>query len=367
MAIHLLRIPLFYKILLANVGLLVLGAGSGMVLVRYITAETSTSTAYVLSGVVALAVLTVASTIHAYVIRAALSPVRTLEDAARRVEAGDPSARAEESLLADEEMARIVRVFNAMLDVLGAARRQERARAARTLKAQEMERLRTSRELYDDLAQTLAGVLLRLRVITAGPGATDAEGLHGPLEEVRTEVVDALERAQNVARRLHPPELDDLGLRAAVEAYARAVEAASELPVDVLVEGPLPALGPEVRLAVFRIVQEALQNSVQHAHAAHASVRLANEADQLHVDVVDDGCGFDVAEAFTDRDGLGLSSMLDRAAHRGGGLTVESRPGHGTRVRLTIPLPTDRPGQPETPGGSVLLRRNIPHAARSPF
>ena len=205
MAIHLLRIPLFYKILLANVGLLVLGAGSGMVLVRYITAETSTSTAYVLSGVVALAVLTVASTIHAYVIRAALSPVRTLEDAARRVEAGDPSARAEESLLADEEMARIVRVFNAMLDVLGAARRQERARAARTLKAQEMERLRTSRELYDDLAQTLAGVLLRLRVITAGPGATDAEGLHGPLEEVRTEVVDALERAQNVARRLHPP------------------------------------------------------------------------------------------------------------------------------------------------------------------
>ena len=154
-----------------------------MVLVRYITAETSTSTAYVLSGVVALAVLTVASTIHAYVIRAALSPVRTLEDAARRVEAGDPSARAEESLLADEEM----------------------ARAARTLKAQEMERLRTSRELYDDLAQTLAGVLLRLRVITAGPGATDAEGLHGPLEEVRTEVVDALERAQNVARRLHPP------------------------------------------------------------------------------------------------------------------------------------------------------------------
>ncbi len=342
-AIRLLRVPLFYKILLANAGLLVIGAGSGMVLVRYITAEISASTAFLVSGIVALAVLTVVSTIHAYLIRAALSPVRTLEQAARRVEAGDPSARAEESLLADEEMARIVRVFNAMLDTLAALRRQERARSARTLKAQEMERLRTSRELYDHLAQTLAGVLLKLRVITTGPGSGDAEGPDSPLEEVRTEVLDALERARHVARRLHPPELDDLGLEAAVEAYARTVEETSNLSVGVTVDGPLPVLGAEERLAVFRIVQEALRNSAQHAHATSATVHLATTGDQLRVEIVDDGRGFDAAEAFAHRDGLGLSSMLDRAAHREGSLTVESRPGKGAKVRLTIPLARSNP------------------------
>jgi signal transduction histidine kinase len=187
------------------------------------------------------------------------------------------------------------------------------------------------------LAQTLAGVLLRLRVITTGHGS---EGTHDldSLEEVRTEVLDALERARHVARRLHPPELDDLGLEAAVEAYARTVEESAGLTVGVTVDGTLPTLGADVRLAVFRIVQEALQNSAQHAQATRAVVNLSTIGDQLRVEIVDDGRGFDAAEAFADREGLGLSSMLDRAAHRGGSLTVESRPGEGARVCLTVPL-----------------------------
>ena len=337
-AVRLLRVPLFFKILLANVGLLLLGAALGMVLVRYVSPEISASRAFLISGLVAFAVLTVGSMVHAYVISAALYPLRTLEEAARRVEAGDPSARAEESLLADEDMARVVRVFNTMLDTLGALRRQEKARSARAIKAQEMERLRTSRELYDHLAQTLAGVLVRLRVITTGPESADSAGLDNPLEEVRTEVLDALERARHVARRLHPPELDDLGLEAAVGAYARTVEETGALTVGVTVDSPLPALGAEVRLAVFRIVQETLQNSAQHAHATRASVHLTTTDDQLRVEIVDDGRGFDAAEAFAAREGLGLSSMLDRAAHREGSLTVESRPGEGAKVCLTLPL-----------------------------
>ena len=84
-AVRLLRVPLFYKILLANVGLLLLGAALGMVLVRYVSPEISASRAFLISGLVAFAVLTVGSMVHAYVISAALYPLRTLEEAARRV------------------------------------------------------------------------------------------------------------------------------------------------------------------------------------------------------------------------------------------------------------------------------------------
>ena len=345
LAIHVLRVPLFYKILLANVGLLVLGAGSGILLVRYISPAVSVSTAFLISGLVAFAVLAIGSIAHAYLIRVALSPLSTLEEAARRVEAGDPSARAEESLLADEGMSRLVRVFNAMLDTLGSLRRQERAQSARTLKAEELERLRTSHELYDHLAQTLAGVLLRLRVITTGHPA-DVDDT--PLEEVRAEVLAALERARHVARRLHPPELDDLGLEAALEAYARTVEETSNLTVSVDVNRPLPALGADVCLAAFRIVQEALQNCAQHSGATQARVNLSTVDDELTVEIVDDGRGFDATEAIADRDGLGLSSMLDRAAHRGGSLTVHSRPGAGTRVCLSVPIAREGPRPPNS-------------------
>jgi two-component system sensor histidine kinase UhpB len=350
MAIKLLRFPLFYKILLANLGILVLGAGSGILLVHYISPAISASTVFIISGVVAFAVLAIGSFVHAYLIRAALSPLRTLEETARRVEAGDPAARAEESVLADESMAGLVRVFNAMLDTLGALRQQERARSAQALKAEEVERLRTSRELYDHLAQTLAGVLLRLRVITSGHAPADDD----TLEEVRTEVRAALERARHVARRLHPPELDDLGLEAAVEAYARTLDETSNLTVTVDVSRPIPTLGAEVCLAAFRIVQEALQNSARHSGATRASVSLSTVDDELTVEIVDDGRGFDAAEAIADRDGLGLSSMLDRAAHRGGSLTVDSRPGAGTRVCLSMPIARTNPQPPAsraTPSG----------------
>ena len=335
---RLLRVSLFYKILISNVGILLLGAAAGMVVVLRLSPEISASTAFLGSGMVALAALALGSLVHAYLIGAALSPLRRLEDTAHRVEAGDMEARADASPLADEEMVRLVRVFNRMLDTLASLRRKERARSARTLKAQEDERLRTSRELNDQLGQTLAGVLVRIRAITDTWGVSGRPPMQGRLEEVRTEVLGVAEHLHRVARRLHPPELDDLGLEAAIMAHARRVEQASGLMVHVALARPLPRLEPEARLAVFRIVQEALGNSAKHARARQVEISLEVTDDRLEVEIHDDGRGFEDPDPDTDREGLGLSGMLDRAAHAGGTLQVDSRPGEGTRVTLSVPI-----------------------------
>ena len=116
------------------------------------------------------------------------------------------------------------------------------------------------------------------------------------------------------------------------------MEQASGLLVDVALARPLPRLEPEARLAVFRIVQEALGNSAKHARARQVNIALEVADDRLGVEIHDDGRGFEDPDPDTDREGLGLSGMLDRAAHAGGTLQVDSRPGEGTRVTLSVPI-----------------------------
>jgi signal transduction histidine kinase len=338
LAVRFLRVGLFYKILVSNVGLLLFGAAAGMLVVRTLSPEISMSAAFLRFGLVAVAFLVLGTLIHTYLVRAALSPLRILEQTARRVEAGDVDARAEESPLSDQAMTRVVRVFNSMLDTLGAHRLQERARSARTLEAHENERFKTSRELYDHLAQTLAGVLVRLRGITDAKQEPHVSHTYARLAEVRTEVQEALERARDLARRLHPPELEELGLDAAINADARVLRESSGLEIEVNTSRPLPWLGAEPRLAAFRIVQEALRNIEQHANARGILVGLEIVNGHLEVEIRDDGQGFDPDDDTVRRKGFGIDGMIRRAADSGGALSIQSHLGKGTVVSLTIPI-----------------------------
>jgi signal transduction histidine kinase len=187
------------------------------------------------------------------------------------------------------------------------------------------------------------------------------------LEEIRVEILGAAEHLHRVARRLHPPELDDLGLEAAIVAHARRVEQESELVIDVVMARPLPRLEPEARLAVFRIVQEALGNAAEHARAGHINVSLEVDEDRLAVEIHDDGRGFEDPDPDTDREGLGLSGMWDRAAHAGGTLSVDSRPGEGTRVTLSVPIIRLAPSQNGSVGrmGTPEGKKPLPEHAGS--
>jgi two-component system, NarL family, sensor histidine kinase UhpB len=244
-----------------------------------------------------------------------------------------------------------------MLDRQSEARWRERDRAGRALTAMDAEQSRTSQELYDTLAQTLAGVLIRLRLLDRDPAINEASAkTKAVVDEVREQVLEALEGVRGVARRLHPPELDELGLRSAIEALARTVADATGLDIRVHTDAALGGLDPSIALAAFRIVQETLTNAAVHANASRAWVDLRVDKDTLEVDVRDDGLGFDPVLTMDRAKGFGLASVMERAAQVGGQVDIESRREQGTRVRLRIPLSRPRSDPPVAPQISLFGR-----------
>jgi signal transduction histidine kinase len=172
---------------------------------------------------------------------------------------------------------------------------------------------------------------------------------------VTDQIREALEEVRTVARRLRPPELNDLGVRSALEALGRELE--EEYDLSVRLEGDLPEsrMTEDARLALFRVVQEALDNVALHARAHEARVTFRSYPGEIRVEVRDEGIGFDPDELGADGvPQLGLVTMIERAGYAEGQITVEASPGLGTRVHLAFPL-DGRPLPQEDPVGAVLV------------
>jgi two-component system, NarL family, sensor histidine kinase UhpB len=333
----LLRVPLFYKILIANALIVLAGTMVVAAIVRaYERQEHGAFSSFAFVLVLALTGVAVTVLVNAVILRLALTQLKLLEQTAARVQRGDLDARVPQSAVTDRDLERLTRTFNRMLTNLAAYRRRLRDVAARALSAEEAERKRISRELHDDTAQTLAALLIRLRVARA---ATDAEARDALLEQFRAEVVEALERVRRFARGLRPPALDELGLVPALESHVRGVEEGVGLPVRMEVEPLDGLLNPQCELALYRIAQEALSNAVRHSGTERVELRLARAGENVELTVTDTGRGFEVQRAMSDDGGgLGLFGMQERAAYVGGEVLIESLPGSGTTVRATIPV-----------------------------
>jgi PAS domain S-box-containing protein len=209
----------------------------------------------------------------------------------------------------------------------------------RVVTAQEEERRRISRELHDSMGQELTALILGLKALERTV-PDDAPG-RGRLLEVEAIVNRIGREAHDLAVDLRPTALDDLGLGPALAAYValwseRTGVAAEFQPLGL--EGH--RLPPEVETAVYRIVQEALNNVAKHAAARHASVIVEQDGGELTALVEDDGRGFDPERAgpASGRRSLGLLGMRERVGLVGGMLLVESAEGGGTTVRVRIPL-----------------------------
>lgn len=339
-ATPLLRLSVFWKIFLANVVLVILGASVGAALALG-AQDTSTGTVAVLGVTSGAVVILLGVGVNAILVRLALWPLESLAHTATRVRSGETEARAESSPLADTGLMKVTEIFNEMLDSISLSRARQQELARRVLESEERERQRIAHELYSGTAQTLAGVLVRLRIAERHLSS----GANGSISEIREEVVSALEEIRGVARRLRPPELDELGVRAALEAHARSMTQGSRL--EVRFEGSVPPLSRESSLALFRIVQEAITNAVVHSGADTVRVRMGSDESNVTAEVVDDGCGFDPGAALTHSvQSLGLFGMHERAGYVQGELSLESGPGRGTRVRVSIPVEPRRPSPP---------------------
>jgi signal transduction histidine kinase len=238
-----------------------------------------------------------------------------------------------------------------------ADRRLLREVAARAFRAQETERMRIARELQEETAQTLSGLLLHLRVAR---GLTDAAAREEVLDEIRAALADTTDTVRRFARGLYPPALHDLGVAAAVQSYADTLSESSGLRITVAAGEVNGLLESEGELALYRVLQEALANAVRHAGARSVEVRIARDGDRVRAAVEDDGRGFDLAAREAAHPCLGLFGMRERARHAGGSTHVESAPGRGTRVTVEIPARAD--GEE----GGVPVLRIVPRPLPSP-
>jgi two-component system, NarL family, sensor histidine kinase UhpB len=231
-----------------------------------------------------------------------------------------------------EEVERIELAFLRMMRRLEAERRRAGSAA---LRAQEQERARVARDLHDEVNQSLTGLLLRLEAAReAAPPQLEAE-----LAETKALANQAMRELLSLARQLRPTALDDLGLVAATAGQVEQL-AHGEIAAEFSAEGDFSDLGDDAQLVVYRVAQEGLSNATRHSGAAHVGVRLRRRGDGgVELEVADDGRGFAFDES---EGGLGLAGMRERALLIGGELTIESRPGRGTTVRLLVPGESDR-------------------------
>jgi len=324
--LRLLGVPLFWKLLWAGVAV-----SAGTLFIALLLAQRD-PTGLTPTGFILLFVgLTVATAlVQAFVLHVALSPLANLENTAERVRRGDREARAGASQVEDEQLRRLRTAFNGMLDEIEAARREQERIARDTLVREESERDRVARELYGEPAQALAGLLVRLRLLVR----SNPE-ISGAAHELEGGIRDALEEVRRLARRLRPPELDELGVRAALAAHVRSLTVPADL--EPIIEGEVPddRLPAEAALTLFRICQAAVTRTVSRPTQGAEPLRIAFRPldDRIVVDIV-------CPPLPTGHEGQELDGWAERVRWTGGHLSSHGEGSTGQRLRLTLPLRT---------------------------
>jgi len=209
----------------------------------------------------------------------------------------------------------------------------------RVVAAQEAERQRIARDLHDETGQSLTAIGLGLRGLSGKLSVRNKDAL-STLHKLEILTADSLKELQRLMTDLRPSHLDDLGLSAALRWYSTKVQEHSSLHIRVDIHGEESDLDDAMKITVFRIIQESLNNIIKHAQATHVNIHLHYEEKNVRISVFDNGIGFDrdqVKQRRTSRPSLGLAGMEERAALLGGTVTVQSRPGYGTEVEALIP------------------------------
>ncbi|MCQ9130305.1 sensor histidine kinase [Streptomyces hilarionis] len=211
------------------------------------------------------------------------------------------------------------------------------------------ERDRLAREIHDTLAQGLSSIQLLLRAAErALPGAPQNAARH--VGQARQAAVDNLAEARRFVAALTPPALEGATLTDALERLCATASARHPLAARFHIAGDVAPLGTAHEVALLRIAQSALSNTVRHAEATTADVTLTCLGDHVTLDVTDDGRGFDPAglpAPDPEAGGFGLAAMRARAHALGGALTIASAPGHGTALTARLPRTPPSASQPE--------------------
>ncbi len=223
-------------------------------------------------------------------------------------------------------------------------RKLERARAAQEvfarqlLASQEGERKRIAAELHDGLGQNL--LVIKNWAVLARRALEPESKARAPLDEVTTAATRSIEEVREIAHNLRPYHLDEIGLTDAIAAMTERIAEASGIEFKLALEDLRGRLSPEAEINLYRIVQEAVNNVVKHAQADTVELSLRRHGQTLTVVIKDNGRGFDPAEAARRRErGFGLAGLAERVRLLGGKESIQSSPGQGTVITITLDLP----------------------------
>jgi signal transduction histidine kinase len=226
---------------------------------------------------------------------------------------------------------RLEQEAKARYEEVGEARRELQKLSARLVAAQEEERRSLSRELHDEIGQSMSAMLVELGRLETAP---DSETRKERLASVRRMAEASVGMVRNMALLLRPSMLDDLGLVAALRWQAREVTRRSGLKVKMIADEIAEDLPDSHRTCLYRVVQEALNNCAKHSQATQVRVVVHRDQDGLSVTVQDDGIGFEPSR----EKGMGLLGMEERVERLGGLFSIESKPGNGTVLSIHFPL-----------------------------
>jgi len=222
-----------------------------------------------------------------------------------------------------------------------AARTHDSELSRHLLRAQEEERKRISRELHDGTGQGLMVLRLYLGMLASDTESPEAQLKIGEALKLLDLTIEDLRR---IIGRLSPRTLDELGLLAAIRKEAREMSRSAGIKAQLDLPENLGPLNPELEVAIYRSVQEALHNIAKHSQAQNFKVGLENSRGSICLCVEDDGVGFSGKR--TSRGGtFGLLGMRERVAALGGKVRIRSRKGSGTRIRVTLPRPAQPAGR----------------------
>lgn len=265
-------------------------------------------------------------------------PLRHVAAGAQQIAAGDLAHRVPQGRpgRSNDEIGQLAASFNDMAKRVAERDASLRQLSKRMLSIQEQERVRIAREVHDELGQALTAMKIDIQQL-----ANREPLLAEPLGSISRAVDNTVDLVRRIATDLRPAILDDLGVTAALEQQLRRLRESTGMQTTLTVAVE-PELDMLTGVTLYRIAQEGLANVIRHAEATEVEVSLAVEDDTAVLEIGDNGKGMS-REQIASSQSLGLLGMRERAELLGGSVTIESRPGEGTRVRATLPLGKDDP------------------------
>ncbi|HEX6306486.1 MAG TPA: sensor histidine kinase [Anaerolineales bacterium] len=333
-----LSLPIIYRIAIGNAAVIAIGAVGGTLLTRHLANRAADLWLILLFLFLGTTLSLVTNFV---IIKSALRPLRELVQLVPDVQASQPDISPQLLEDNDPDVVHLARSIDLLVHQLEERNLELRALSERAINAQEEERKRIALSLHDDTGQALSMLIIHLEQLQKRL-PSELTDLHTRLDSAHQLAARTLIELRKIISGLRPTVLDDLGLVPAIRWYARAHLEEAGVRVEVQADDETLPLPAQLNATLFRIAQEAVNNILRHAQAGTARISLCRSGNEMRLQVEDDGQGFDLQQIQGEAvrlQRLGLLGIQERAEFVGGEVTVNSIPGKGTQLLVSVPLP----------------------------